>query len=76
MLPRCTHTGRRFEWNPEPPRFGISGLVPYMRVGKMCVVGLGFFACGLGAPPPANSHLFDQLKNPARVSGSVPDARE
>jgi hypothetical protein len=72
MLPRCTPRIEPFEWNPEPNVINFGGGIPYVRVGKMCVVGLGFFACGLGTPPPANGHLLDEMKSPNRSRESVP----
>lgn len=74
MLPRCRDSGRPFEWNPEHGTVEWSGGLPFVHVGKTCVIGLGFFACGIGGPPPANGHLFDQLHDPDRVTDSVPDA--
>ena len=72
MLPRCTPRVEPFEWNTEPNVINFAGGIPYVRVGNMCVVGLGFFACGLGAPPAANGHLLDEMKNPNRSRESVP----
>jgi hypothetical protein len=60
-------------WEPEPARAGFSGGLPWVRVGKECVVGLGFFGCALD-PPPANGHVLDEMKNPQRLRSSVPDA--
>jgi hypothetical protein len=74
MLPRCRDSGRPFEWNPEHGTVEWSGGLPFVHVGKTCVIGLGFFACGIGGPPPANGHLFDQLHDPDRVTDSVADA--
>ena len=67
---------RVFEWNPEPPRVGMSGLLPYVRVGERCVIGLGFFACGLGDLPAPNGALFDGMDDPNRARSSVPELEE
>ena len=63
-----------FQWNPEPKKAGLAGgFIPYVRLGKRCVVGLGFWGCALGKLPEANSHLFDEMTNPDRLRSSVPD---
>jgi hypothetical protein len=59
-------------WEPEPARAGFAGGLPWVRVGKECVVGLGFFGCVLD-PPPANGHVLDEMKNPERLRSSVPE---
>jgi hypothetical protein len=74
-LPKCKQGGPAFQWDPEPSRFGVQGLIPYVRLGKHCVLGLGFFGCALGKLPEANGKLFDDLKDPGRPQGSVPDVR-
>jgi hypothetical protein len=61
---------RPFEW--APPRAGFSGGLPYVRVGKRCAIGLGFFGCGLGELPPANGKLFEDMNDPDRERSSVP----
>lgn len=75
-LPRCRKPNRPFQWNPKPPQAGVEGLLPYVRLGKHCVIGLGFFGCGIGKLPEANGHLFDDIKDPDRSRSSVPDARK
>jgi len=72
FLPRCKPRSPEFEWNPEPPRVGFSGGLPYVRVGERCAIGLGFFACGFGAKPPANGELFEHMSDPERDRSSVP----
>jgi hypothetical protein len=76
MLPRCKKQPRPFEWNPEPKRVGFAGVLPYVRLGDFCVLGLGFFGCAIGERPRANIHLFDELHNPDRPRSSVPDANQ
>lgn len=62
-----------FEWSPEPGRVGVAGGLPYVRLGKRCVVGLGFFGCAIGDLPEANGRLFDGMRDPDRYESSVPD---
>jgi hypothetical protein len=73
-LPKCKEGGPAFQWDPEPSRVGVQGLIPYVRLGKHCVLGLGFFGCALGKLPGANGKLFDDLNGPGRPRSSVPDA--
>lgn len=68
----CKPRESSFEWNPEQPRAGLLPL-PYVLIGKRCVVGLGFFSCTLGELPPPNSHLFDDMKEGKTQASSVPD---
>ncbi len=71
--PKCKKAPRASPWEPELPRVGVQGLIPYAQLGEHCVVGLGFFGCSLGTRPP-NGHLFDEMKSPDRLRSSVPDA--
>ena len=48
LPPECRKRNYESEWKPEPKRVGMQGLLPYIRLGKRCVVGLGFFGCGVG----------------------------
>lgn len=45
-----------------------------MRIGKRCVVGLGFFGCATGTLPQANGQVLDEVKNTQRLRSSVPEA--
>ncbi|WP_218042775.1 hypothetical protein [Steroidobacter gossypii] len=72
FLPPCTRREHKFEWNPEEPRVGFSGGLPYIRLGERCAIGLGFFGCGFGAKPPANGDLFEHMDDPERDRSSVP----
>lgn len=58
-------------WVPQPKEFGINGGLPYLRLGKRCIVGLGFFGCGVGKTPDANAHVFDDMRDPDRPRSSA-----
>ena len=73
LLPKCRQPAKDPQWEPEPSVFGIEGLLPFMRLGKRCVVGLGFFGCAIGKLPEANSHVFDAMRDPDREHSSVPE---
>lgn len=68
---RCKER-KTFDWDPEPGRGGFAGGIPYVRLGKRCAVGLGFFGCALGDLPKANGRLFDDMNAPDRDRNSVP----
>jgi hypothetical protein len=69
--PECHHYVAPEPWEPEDPRFGLAGPLPYVRLGP-CVLGLGFWGCGFGKPQ-ANGHVFDGMLDPDRPRSSVPD---
>ena len=71
--PKCRKHHSSFEWNAEPQRAGFENGLPYVRLGKRCVLILGIVGCALGAAAPANGHLFDDLNDPDRDRSSVPD---
>jgi hypothetical protein len=74
MLPKCGKKPKPpREWEPEPKRFGLEGLLPFVRINERCVIGLGFFGCALGKMPEPDGHLFDDMKDPDRPTSSVPD---
>lgn len=75
MLPKCTKSNSHFEWHPEPKAIEFSGFIPYVHLGKRCVLGLGFFGCAVGKLPDANSHLFDELHDPNKPTSSVPEQK-
>jgi hypothetical protein len=56
-------SGSSFEWNPEQKAVGVSGGVPYLRVGKRCVLVLMVLpACAFGGEPPKpNGELFKHM---------------
>ncbi|MEZ5457795.1 MAG: hypothetical protein R3E65_00290 [Steroidobacteraceae bacterium] len=68
----CKPRKGSWEWKAEPGKVGMAGPLPYVRVGKRCIVGLGFFGCALGEPPPPNDKLLDDMRKPDRPRSSVP----
>jgi hypothetical protein len=70
----CRPQPAPFEWDPEPPFAGLAGLLPFVRIGKRCVIGLGFFGCGIGKLPEPNGKLFESMEDPDRPRSSVPDS--
>jgi hypothetical protein len=74
FLPPCHPKVKPFEWNPNAARVGFSNGLPFVRVGERCVIGLGFFGCGFGDPPPANGDLFEAMDDPERERSSVPSS--
>lgn len=72
FLPPCNPRTNEFEWKREPPRVGFAGGLPYVRIGKRCAVGLGFFGCAIGPLPAANGDLFEGMDDPERDRSSVP----
>lgn len=71
FLPPCHPKTKPFEWTGEP-RVGFSGGLPYVRVGKRCAIGLGFFGCAIGRLPPAKGDLFEGMDDAERDRSSVP----
>jgi hypothetical protein len=63
-------------FEPEPKRVGMQGLIPYVRIGKRCVVALGAFGCALGKLPEADGTVFDDMRDPDRPRSSVPDIED
>jgi hypothetical protein len=72
MRKPCEKKKSTWEWNKEEKSYGIAPL-PYVKLGKRCVVGLGFFGCSLQKPPEANSHLLDDMRDGKTAPSSVPD---
>jgi hypothetical protein len=72
-LPKCKKHPSSFQWNEEPHRAGFVDGLPYLRLGKRCILVVGMIGCAVGALPEANGHLFDDLKDPDRNRSSVPD---
>jgi len=74
LLPKCgTKKYKDADWNPEPSKAGFAGLLPFVMIGKRCVVGLGFFGCAIGKLPDADGTVFDDMNDPDRPRSSVPD---
>lgn len=71
--PHCRKRNYEADWEPEPKRVGVDGLLPYVRVGKRCVIGLGFFGCAVGKLPEADGDLFEDMTDPNRPRSSAPD---
>lgn len=76
LRPECREPKRPSDWEPEPEKAGFAGLLPYVRLGKRCVIGLGFFGCGIGKLPEPNGDVFDAMNDPDRPRSSVPDVDE
>jgi|SRR5580704_17869935 len=72
-LPPCRRSTSRFGWDAEDQRAGFSDGLPYVRLGKRCVLVLGMVGCRVGKLPEPNSHLFDHLNDADRDRSSVPD---
>jgi hypothetical protein len=73
--PGCKKPASAYDkhFDPEPKRVGMQGLIPYVRIGKRCVVALGAFGCTLGKLPEADGTIFDDMRDPDRPRSSVPD---
>jgi hypothetical protein len=71
-LPKCKQHKPEFGWNRDPNEAGFIGILPYVRLGKRCIVGLGFFGCAVGKLPQANGHLLDHMNDPDGERFSVP----
>jgi hypothetical protein len=70
----CVSKPSSLEWGRDEKRAGLAGgVIPYVRIGKRCVIALGFFGCTLDELPKANGHLLDDMDDPDRPSSSVPD---
>jgi hypothetical protein len=74
--PGCHRYRKPEAWTPEPKKFGFAGGLPYVRLGKHCVLGLGFFGCSIGNIPESNGHVLDDMRDPDRPRSSVPDPNE
>ncbi len=71
-LPPCRKHYGRFEWSAQPQRAGFDNGIPYLRLGRQCILSLGMFGCALGAPR-TNDKLFVDLRDPDRDRSSVAD---
>lgn len=61
-------------WEPEEKKAGFKGIIPYVRLGKRCIVGLGFFGCNLDPElPQPRGTLLNDMTDPSRPTSSVPE---
>jgi len=74
--PGCHRYRKPDAWSPEPKKFGFAGGLPFVRLGKRCILGLGFFGCGVGKLPEADGHVLDDMRDPDRPRSSVPDPND
>ena len=72
-LPKCKKHPSSFQWSEEPRRAGFVNGLPYVRLGRRCILLAGLLGCAVGELPEANGHLFDDLKDPDRDRSSIPD---
>jgi hypothetical protein len=73
----CQRRKNNFEWKPDAHRTGWANGLPYVRMGKRCVVGLGFFGCALDPElPPPDGELFEDMGTANQMDGSVPGAQD
>jgi hypothetical protein len=72
--PGCKKPASAYEphWEPERKRAGFAPL-PYVLIGKRCIVGLGFFGCTLGKLPDADGSVFENMYDTERPRSSVPE---
>jgi hypothetical protein len=63
---------QKWKWTPEEKRAGLAPL-PYVLIGKRCVIGLGFFGCTPGALPEVDTDQLDAWKRGEEAGSSVPD---
>ncbi len=69
----CEKPKQHSPWNRELKRAGFIGALPYVRVGKRCLVGLPFFGCAIGHLPEPDGALFTDMGAVDRSRSSVPD---
>jgi hypothetical protein len=74
--PGCHRYRKPDAWSPEPKKFGFAGGLPFVRLGKRCILGLGFFGCGVGKLPEPDGHVLDDMRDPDRPRSSVPDPND
>jgi hypothetical protein len=65
-----------YEWQPEEKRAGFAGPLPYVRLGKRCIIIPPFFGCRLGKLPKSGGATLEEIRDPDRPRDSVPDSRE
>lgn len=63
-----------FEWSPKPPVVGFVGPLPFLRLGKRCIIILPFFNCGVGGQTtPPDGEVFEHMGDPNASRSSVPE---
>jgi hypothetical protein len=73
----CERKMNNFEWKPDAHRTGWANGLPYVRAGKRCVVGLGFFGCKLDPElPPPDGELFADMNTANQMDGTVPGPQD
>jgi len=73
----CERKVNNFEWKPDAHRTGWANGLPYVRAGKRCVIGLGFFGCKLDPElPPPDGELFEDMNTTNQMDGTVPGAQD
>jgi hypothetical protein len=73
----CERKVNNFEWKPDAHRTGWANGLPYVRAGKRCVIGLGFFGCHLDPElPPPDGELFEDMNTANQMDGTVPGAQD
>lgn len=73
--PGCPRDSYDPHWEPEDKKAGlIGGFIPYVRLGKRCIVALGFFACNPDPElPKARGDLLNDMTDPSRPASSIPE---
>lgn len=75
LLPKCQKDRPHRQWQPEPKRAGISGGLPYVRLGERCAFALIFIGCTFGKRPGPESYAED-MRDPDRPGSSVPELED
>ncbi len=65
-----------YEWQPEEKKAGFAGPIPYVRLGKRCIIVPPFFGCVLGKLPRPGGATLEEIRDPDRLRDSVPDSDE
>jgi hypothetical protein len=76
--PKCPFHKRKprkpnVEWEPKPKKAGFMGPLPYVRLGKRCLVIPPLFGCALGELPAPKGASLEDIRDPDRPRSSVPD---
>lgn len=72
--PGCPKKSYDPHWQPEEKKAGFIGIIPYVKLGKRCVIGLGFFGCTMDAQlPEPDGTLLKDMPDASRPMSSVPD---